>query len=224
MLIFVVGSYKRSLKHIGIMKKIFIYSACAILLSGCGTMDEFTRSVFATHTGAVIGNVAGSIVGENLGGYKGSFIGSMVGTAAGAMIGASIVARSQENNEREKDYNSSPSPHLDIRDIRLQDENWNRVVDANENCVLIFEIYNDGEKAAFDVKPILKGVEGTQKLNYSRPLVIDRIKPGEGVLYKVNLSASSNVRSGDAIFEIHLEERNGFGTPREEFTIRTQEK
>lgn len=204
------------------MKKIFIYSACAILLSGCGTMDEFTRSVFATHAGAVIGNVAGSIVGENLGGYKGSFIGSMVGTAAGAMIGASIVARSQEN--RERDYIPSSSPHLAIRDIRLQDENWNRVVDANENCVLIFEIYNDGEKTAYDIKPVLNGLEGTQKLNYSRPLIIDRIKPGEGVLYKVNLSASSDVKSGDAIFEIHLEERNGFGTPREEFTIRTQEK
>ncbi|WP_321519335.1 glycine zipper domain-containing protein [uncultured Bacteroides sp.] len=206
------------------MKKVFIYSACVFLLLGCGSMDPFTKSIFATHTGAAIGNVAGSIIGENIGGYKGSFVGSMLGTAAGAMIGASVVARDQQQTERSREIITSPSPNLSIRDIRLQDENWNRIVDADENCVLIFEIYNDGERTASDVRPVLKGLKGTQKLNYSRPLVIDQIKPGEGVLYKVNISASSNVKSGEAVFEIHLEERNGFGTPREEFTIRTQEK
>lgn len=206
------------------MKKIFIYSASVLLLSGCGSMDPFTKSIFATQTGAALGNIAGSIIGGNIGGYNGSFFGSVVGTAAGAMIGASVVAREQQKTERPRDIITSPSPYLAIRDIRLQDENWNRAVDAGENCLLIFEIFNDGERTAFDVKPVLKGLKGTKYLNYSSPLVIDQIKPGEGVLYKVDLSASSGVKTGEAEFEIHLEERNGFGTPKEEFTIRTQEK
>jgi len=205
------------------MKKLFIYSACVLFLSGCGTMDQVSKSIFATQTGAAIGNMAGSIIGENIGGYKGSFIGSVVGTAAGALIGASVVSRSQEEIERSMNP-VSPSPYLSIRDIRLQDENWNRMVDAEENCLLIFEIFNDGERTAFDVKPVIKGLKGTKYLSYSSPLIIDQIKAGEGVLYKVNLFAFSGVKSGAANFEIHLEERNGFGTSKEEFTIQTQGK
>lgn len=204
------------------MKKILIYSACALFLSGCESMDQFTRSVFATQTGAAIGNVTGSIIGGNLGGYRGSFMGSVLGTAAGAMIGASIVARDQNAVERPREETPVPSPYLVIKDIRLQDENWNRVVEPNENCVLIFEIHNNGERTAYDIKPVLQGLEGTKQLTYSSPLIIDQIKPGDGVLYKVNLTASPNIKTGDANFEIRLDERNGYGTQSEEFSIKTQ--
>jgi len=206
------------------MKKAFIYSACVLLFSGCGTMDQVSRSIIATHTGAAIGSIAGSIIGDNIGGYRGSYIGSFVGSAAGALIGANVVARSQEKKERQVEPMSSPSPYLVIRDIRLQDENWNRLVDANENCRLIFEIYNEGERTAINITPVLKGLRGTKHLIYSAPIVIDQIKPGVGVLYTVNLSADSEVKTGEANFEISLEEGNGFGTPKEGFSIRTQGK
>lgn len=206
------------------MKKAFIYPVCVLLFSGCGSMDSISRSIIATHTGAAIGSIAGSIIGENIGGYRGAHFGSFVGSAAGALIGAGVVARQQAEKEHPVEMVATPSPYLVIRDIRLQDENWNRVVDADESCRLIFEIFNEGEKTAYDVKPLLRGVKGTRHLLYSMPIVIDQIKPGEGLLYKVNLSASDDVKSGEAVFEICLEERNGFGTPKEEFTIRTEGK
>jgi uncharacterized protein YcfJ len=204
------------------MKKLLIYSISALILSGCGSMDQVSRSIVATQTGAALGSIAGSIIGDNIGGYRGSYLGSFVGSAAGAMIGASIVARQQEETDRKAVIVSNSSPDLVIRDIRLQDENWNRIVEPNENCRLIFEIYNEGGQTAYDVKPIIKGLKGTRNLIYSPSLIIDNIKPGEGVLYKVNLMASSGVRTQEAVFEIYLEERNGFDTPKEEFSIRTQ--
>ncbi len=206
------------------MRKVFIYSACIFLFTGCGTMDQATKSIFSTQAGAAIGNIAGSIIGENIGGYRGSFFGSIIGTGAGAVIGAGVAARTSPDTEQYAPSTPFPSPYLVIRDIRLLDENRNKLVDADENCQLVFEIFNDGEETALDVKPVLKGLKGTKQLIYSSPLVIDQIKPKEAVQYTVNLSASSKVRTGDANFEIYLDERNGFGTSKEEFTIRTQKK
>lgn len=204
------------------MKKAFIYTACVLLLSECSSMDRFSQSIIATQTGAAIGSIAGSIIGENIGGYRGSYMGSFIGSAAGALIGASIVNREQPHSRHPNIDKAVPSPYLIIRDIRLQDENWNRVVETGEDCRLIFEIYNEGENTAYDVTPMLKGGKGTRHLIYSPPAVIDKIKPGEKVLYKVNLSATRGLKSGEAVFEIYLDERNGFGTPWEEFSIRTE--
>jgi len=64
------------------MKKLLIYSISALLLSGCGSMDQVSRSIVATQTGAALGSIAGSIIGDNIGGYRGSYLGSFVGSAA----------------------------------------------------------------------------------------------------------------------------------------------
>ena len=148
--------------------------ALAILCSGCSTNRMAAGDPGAVLAGAAIGgNVGGAIgglIGENnrgwRGGYRGSAIGTIVGTIAGAAIANAATAPKQTEEysyrvERtQPTYNSRPEArpsainNLKIRNIRFIDDSRDHVINAGENCKVVFEIMNEGNRTAFNVVPV----------------------------------------------------------------------
>ena len=69
-----------------------VVCSLAILGSSCATMDSYTRTSVATHSGAIIGGGFGAALGDHIGGSNGSFWGSMIGSVAGIAVGAAAAS------------------------------------------------------------------------------------------------------------------------------------
>lgn len=155
------------------MKKSFIgILAATIILSGCGTSQMAVGDPNAVLAGAAIGSNVGGAIGGLIGdsnggwrgGYRGSAIGTIIGTIAGAAIAnAATASKKQEEYsyriERTQPYppqsgrqpQASAIDHLRIRNIRFIDDSRNHVINSGENCKVIFEIMNEGNKTAYNV-------------------------------------------------------------------------
>lgn len=77
-------------------KNIVIISACALLVSSCGTYQGS-----GTYVGAQFGTILGSAIGGISGGPRGSDIGTIVGMAGGAVIGGAIGAAADKRDRQE---------------------------------------------------------------------------------------------------------------------------
>mgnify|MGYP006999332923 FL=1 len=150
------------------MKKSFIgILAATIILSGCGTSQMAAGDPNAVLAGAAIGSNVGGAIGGLIGdsnggwrgGYRGSAIGTIIGTIAGAAIANAATAPKKQEEysyriERTQPYppqsgrqpQASAIDHLRIRNIRFIDDSRNHVINSGENCKVIFEIMNEGNK------------------------------------------------------------------------------
>lgn len=155
------------------MKKSFIgILAATIILSGCGTSQMAAGDPNAVLAGAAIGSNVGGAIGGLIGdsnggwrgGYRGSAIGTIIGTIAGAAIANAATAPKKQEEysyriERTQPYppqsgrqpQASAIDHLRIRNIRFIDDSRNHVINSGENCKVIFEIMNEGNKTAYNV-------------------------------------------------------------------------
>lgn len=89
-------------------------------------------------------------------------------------------------------------PAIEIRNARIVDQNQNRVLNRNEVCKIIFEIYNRGHEPLFDVQPSVVEVTGNRHIYISSNMHIERINPGRGVRYTAMLKADNRLKNGVA--------------------------
>lgn len=216
--------------------------ALAILCSGCSTNRMAAGDPGAVLAGAAIGgNVGGAIgglIGENnrgwRGGYRGSAIGTIVGTIAGAAIANAATAPKQTEEysyrvERtQPTYNPRPETrpsainNLKIRNIRFIDDSRDHVINAGENCKVVFEIMNEGNRTAFNVVPVVAEVTGMKHIYISPSVMIEQIAPREGVKYTASISAGERIKTGEVIFRIAVADENGEEYDWQEFSLPTQ--
>lgn len=125
----------------------------------------------------------------------GSAIGTIVGTIAGAAIANAATApkQTEEYSYRvERTQPSRPQPqyssaieNLRIHNIRFIDANRDHTINSGENCKVIFEIINEGNRTAFNVVPVVAEITGMKRIYISPSVMIEQIKPHEGVkLYR----------------------------------------
>lgn len=217
--------------------------ALSVLCSGCGTSRMAGGDPGAVFAGAAIGgNVGGAIgglIGDNnegwRGGYRGSAIGTIVGTIAGAAIAnAATAPKKQEEHsfriERTQPYppryeerpQSSAINNLKIRNIRFIDDNRNHVIDSGENCKVIFEIINEGNKPAYNVVPVVAETTGMKRIYISPSVMIEQIIPRDGVKYTANINAGERIKTGDAVIRIAVADEYGNEYDWQEFSLPTQ--
>lgn len=193
-----------------------------LLCTGCGTMDQTSRTIVGSQLGSLAGTVAGGVVGHSIGGYRGESIGTFVGSAAGGILGA--VAASSPNRRNQNGQVVQPLPYLLIEDIYIEDKNENQTIEAGETCRLSFIILNDSQQTVYNVEPVIKGEKGTQYLKLSSPVTIRQLGPNERVSYTITVQASPKLKNGEATFSIRLRDPNGFLTEKETFTIPTRNR
>ena len=207
------------------MKKSFIgILAATIILSGCGTSQMAAGDPNAVLAGAAIGsNVGGAIgglIGDSNGGWRGSAIGTIIGTIAGAAIANAATAPKKQEEysyriERTQPYppqsgrqpQASAIDHLRIRNIRFIDDSRNHVINSGENCKVIFEIMNEGNKTAYNVVPVV---------------MIEQITPHNGVKYTANISAGERIKTGNVTIRIAIADEYGDEYDWQEFSLPTQ--
>lgn len=210
-----------------------------ILLLGLGSCGT-------TNTGAVLGGAAlGNSVGGAIGGlvgdsrhgwhgsYRGSAIGSIVGTLAGAAIGNALTTPRREKQtdsmypERLARTNAAPESfsafgNLQIRRIRFVDDNRNHIIDANENCKVIFEVINEGDEPVYNVVPCVAEVSGAKHIQISPSVMVEEIRPRDGIKYTASISAGKRLRSGNVTFRLSVADSYGHEYAVKEFTLETQ--
>ena len=101
------------------MKRMILSVAMAsmLILSGCGTMDQTSRTVVGSQIGSLAGGILGAVIGNSSdrwdGAELGAQLGSLAGGAAGAVIGANSAntpedrQRDRELTNRERYYSGS---------------------------------------------------------------------------------------------------------------------
>jgi len=215
--------------------------ALAILCSGCGTNRMATGDPNAVFAGAAIGgNVGGAIgglIGESnrgwRGGYRGSAIGTIVGTIAGAAIANAATAPKQTEEysyrvERTQPYNPRPEvrssaiDNLRIRNIRFIDDSRDHVISSGENCKVVFEIINEGNRTAFNVVPVVAETTGMKRIYISPSVMIEQIAPHEGVKYTASISAGNRIKTGEINIRVAVADENGQEYDWQEFSLPTQ--
>lgn len=212
------------------MKKILIINlAICMLLGGCASMDQASRTMVGTQIGSLAGGILGAVIGSNSnrwdGAELGATFGSLAGGAVGAVVGATSVPQQKvevplaPNQETMLDTNA---PNLVVDDIYLEDANGNQTIDAGEDCRLVFIIVNNGRQNAINVQPVVTVEKGASYIKLSPPVVISQISSEDRITYSVKAKASSKLPDGKALFSIKIYEQNGYGKDAETFTVATK--
>lgn len=220
------------------MKRMILSVAMAsmLILSGCGTMDQTSRTVVGSQIGSLAGGILGAVIGNSSdrwdGAELGAQLGSLAGGAAGAVIGANSAntpedrQRDRELTNRERYYSGSrdtDAPQLIVDDIYLENGGeTNQYIMAGQSCRLSFILVNNGMRNAIRVRPVVTVEKGKSYLDVSEPVIVSKISPKDRICYTVNVRASRRLPSGKALFSIRLDEGNGFNMAKQSFSIPTR--
>lgn len=183
------------------------------------------RSPDRSLVGWLFGGAVGHAIDDDIGGDIGAFVGTAVGGIAGAQIAANTG--DEVRVEKRNPGNYTPSSHvllpdLQIEDILLEEDSVTRdnKINAGETCRISLVIVNNSFQDALDVEPIVKVKKG-KYLKLSEPVKIAKITRDDRITYNVTVQASPKLRTGEAVFSVHLKEGRGNGTEEETFTVET---
>lgn len=212
------------------MKKIISLLVLAVSLSSCYT-TSMSGSPAAVSAGASIGGVLGSIVGERAGGWSGSQFGALVGTVAGAVVGNAVTTPRQEKVEVDERYPEirpvepyyAPSG-LRVTNIRFIDDNRNHIIDAEENCKLVFDIVNEGDVSAYNIMPVIEEMTEMKHITISPSAQISYLPQGDRVRYTATIVGGKRLKAGEAVFRVYTTESNGAVSEMHEFTLPTAKR
>ena len=210
------------------MKKIVLLLVVVLTMSSCYT-TSMQGSPAAVSAGASIGGVLGSIVGDRAGGWQGSQFGALVGTVAGAAIGNAVTTPRQERVEESyperipSESYYAPSG-LRITNIRFIDDNRNHIIDAEENCKLVFDIVNAGDVSAYNITPVIEEMTGMKYLGISPSAQISYLPQGDRVRYTATIVGGKRLKAGEAVFRVYTTESNGAVSEAHEFTLPTAKR
>ena len=226
---------KQVLKDSDMKKQITTYFigilALAMLCSGCSTNRMAAGDPGAVLAGASIGgNVGGAIgglIGESNRGWRGGYRGSARAAIANA---ATAPKQTEEYSYRvERTQPSRPQPqyssaieNLRIHNIRFIDANRDHTINSGENCKVIFEIINEGNRTAFNVVPVVAEITGMKRIYISPSVMIEQIKPHEGVKYTASINAGERIKTGEVIIRVAVADENGQEYDWQEFSLPTQ--
>lgn len=208
------------------MKNILLLLSSVMLFTSCYTVS-MSGSPAAVSAGASIGGVFGSIVGERAGGWHGSQFGALVGTVAGAAIGNAVTTPRTEKvvvREQSKSESNYVPSGLRITNIRFVDDNGNHVIDADENCKLVFDVVNEGDASAYNITPIIEEVSGMKHIGISPSAQISYLPQGDRVRYTATIVGGKRLKSGEAVFRVYTTESNGAVSDVHEFALPTQKR
>ena len=116
----------------------------------------------------------------------------------------------------------SKSPMLKITGLSFEDENGNKVLEAEENGKIIFYIKNEkGAGESFDIKVKPQLLNQQPSITYSNVIKLGDVSPGEQKRIEIPISAGLDVLSGEVNFKINITEANGFNPDPVEIKIPT---
>lgn len=216
------------------MKKVAFILLSSMLMTGCSPYG-MQGNPAAVQAGAAIGGVLGAIIGDRAGGYNGSQFGALVGTVAGAAVGNAVTTPRRDNYPEEGyEVNSCPSaPYygtpqsnsgLQITNIRFIDADRNHVINAEEDCKLVFDVVNAGDVPAYNVTPVVEEGSGMKHILISPSQQIAYMPMGNQIRYTATIRGAKKLKTGEAVFRVYTTESNGAVGEIHEFSLPTQKR
>lgn len=106
--------------------------------------------------------------------------------------------------------------------LRFAGYSVNHVINSGENCKVIFEIMNEGNKTAYNVVPVVAETTGMKRIYISPSVMIEQITPHNGVKYTANISAGERIKTGNVTIRIAIADEYGDEYDWQEFSLPTQ--
>lgn len=133
-------------------------------------------------------------------------------------IVALIPSIAQEIKGRSGEYNFSitkdpPKPpflEIDPATVVLTDKDGNYAINANEQATLKFTINNTGLGDGFGLKLNILETAGTPGLSFEKSKLLETLKVGASQTIEIQIQGNMNTINGKAVFQISVEEPNGF--------------
>ena len=91
---------------------------------------------------------------------------------------------------------------LEIRNLRLLDENRDGRIERGERCKLVFTLYNRGNRPVYNLTPLITSDE--RRIRFSPPATIADLYPGKGVRYTSVVYSDRKLKNGEAHFSIRI--------------------
>lgn len=149
--------------------------------------------------------------------YKGSY------SAVKPQTVNPIVDNNNSNDGTTNDYGFSLNPTIAIKNARFVDSNRDGVLNANEECKIIFEIRNNSSETIYDVQPTVFEETGNKHIFISPNIHVESIAPGKGIRYTAMVKADSRLKDGTALFRIAVAQGNKQITSKvEQFSVTTR--
>ena len=112
-------------------------------------------------------------------------------------------------------------PNLRVASKPLfEDQNGNRVIDANENCKIRFQIKNDGNGDAYNCTARFTATGTKNGLTFN-DVKLPTIPAGEVKWVEIPIQANEYTQNGNIQFSVVVDEPNGYGTDPIKGTIPT---
>ena len=112
-----------------------------------------------------------------------------------------------------------------IRNPRLIDASRDGVLVRGEEARMVFEVFNNSDRPAYRVLPMVTEVTGNKHIHISENVMVESILPGKGIRYTATIKADSRLRDGDAVIRIGVMQGNKeIPSQTREFTIKTSRR
>jgi len=117
------------------------------------------------------------------------------------------------------------APELQIKTIRLLDENGNRVADAEESCKFILEITNKGKSTAKAVNILTQIVNGVnESLSFAPSTYIGNIAINEIKNIEISITSGVSLKDGTVGFKFTAQEANNYDSKPINFDLKIKAK
>lgn len=97
---------------------------------------------------------------------------------------------------------ASTLPALQIRRVRVVDDNRDMVLSRNEECKIQFEIMNNSGRTVYDIQPTVVELTGNKHVQISPNINVESIPAGSGVRYTATILADGRLKDGEVRIRI----------------------
>lgn len=206
-------------------------------------------TTIGTVLGSSIGGIMGGFRGHDVGTLVGAVAGGAVGAAITAPRerrksvepDAMVSERTAKKHSKKSSVSSrsamtgaegssgvtvtTPASAVEsplvLRNLRYIDDGHNQILNRKESSKLIFELVNSTHIPVTGVVPYVSEANGNEQVYISPAMRIERIEPGEGIRYTVEIKGGNRLKAGTAVFRIAVSCDDGPFVTVREFTLPT---
>lgn len=114
---------------------------------------------------------------------------------------------------------------LELRNIKVLDQNRDGVIARGEACRVVLEIYNPTDQMAVGVRPIVAEVTGNRHIFISENVLIESIAPKQTMRYTAMMKTDNRLKDGQVVIRVSLHQAGKeLRSQTKEFRLRTSKR
>lgn len=113
-------------------------------------------------------------------------------------------------------------PYLEIKNLSFQDADGNMKIDANEECLIYFDLTNTGMGPGLNLTLSTAVNEQSNSLQFKTKMNLETLAVGDEKRIQIPVKAKMNLSDGIVVFSLKVDEANGFDSDVAEIQIHTK--